>query len=93
MIGKLTPYVAVGVIQTVVILVLATLVLLYGPKLMAVFAVLESPEATRAHGGIGAVLASAFWESVFATLIAPIVMLQRGLWIDIHQKPEGMVLF
>ena len=64
-----------------VILVLATLVLLYGPKLMAVFAVLESPEATRAHGGIGAVLASAFWESVFATLIAPIVMLQHSWYV------------
>ena len=42
-----------------VILVLATLVLLYGPKLLAVIAVLESPDATRAHGGAGAVLWSA----------------------------------
>jgi len=42
---------------------------------------LESPEATRAHGGIGAVLASAFWEAVFATLIAPVVMLQHSWYV------------
>jgi membrane glycosyltransferase len=63
------------------ILVLATLVLLYGPKLLAVIALLESPEATRAHGGTGAVLLSAFWESLFATLIAPIVMLQHSWFV------------
>ncbi len=64
-----------------VTLVLATLILLYGPKLLSVIALLESPEATRAHGGIGAVLASAFWEAVFATLIAPIVMLQHSWYV------------
>jgi membrane glycosyltransferase len=64
-----------------VILVLATLVLLYGPKLLAVAALLESPEATRAHGGTGAVLLSTFWESLFATLMAPIVMLQHSWFV------------
>ena len=63
------------------VLVLATLVLLYGPKLLAVIALLESPEATRAHGGTGAVLLSTFWESLFATLIAPIVMLQHSWFV------------
>jgi membrane glycosyltransferase len=63
------------------ILVLATLVLLYGPKLLAVVALLESPEATRAHGGTSAVLMSAVWEAVFATLIAPIVMLQHSWYV------------
>jgi membrane glycosyltransferase len=64
-----------------VILVLATLVLLYGPKLLAVATLLESPEATRAHGGTGAVLMSALWESLFATLMAPIVMLQHSWFV------------
>jgi membrane glycosyltransferase len=64
-----------------VILVLATLVMLYGPKLLAVAALLESPEATRAHGGTSAVLMSAFWESLFATLMAPIVMLQHSWFV------------
>ena len=64
-----------------VMLVLATLVLLYGPKLLAVIAVLESPEATRAHGGAGAVLWSALWELLFATLMAPIVMLQHSWFV------------
>ena len=63
------------------ILVVATLVALYGPKLLAVIALLDSPEATRAHGGIGSVLWSAFLESVFATLMAPIVMLQHSWFV------------
>ena len=72
---------AVSHTAELVILVLATLVALYGPKLLAVIALLESPEATRAHGGIGAVLWGAFWESVFATLMAPIVMLQHSWFV------------
>jgi membrane glycosyltransferase len=64
-----------------IILMLATLMMLYGPKLLAVMALLESPEATRAHGGTGAVVMSALWEAVFATLIAPIVMLQHSWYV------------
>ncbi len=64
-----------------VVLVLATVVLLYGPKLLAVAALLESPEATRAHGGTSAVVLSAFWESLFSTLMAPIVMLQHSWYV------------
>src|SRR5882672_2766536 len=64
-----------------VVLVLATLVMLYGPKLLAVITLLESPEATRAHGGTRKVLQSAFWEAVFATLMAPIVMLQHSWFV------------
>jgi membrane glycosyltransferase len=64
-----------------VVLVLATLVLLYGPKLLAAVALLEDPAATRAHGGTGAVLGGLFWESVFSTLMAPIVMLQHSWYV------------
>jgi membrane glycosyltransferase len=64
-----------------VVLVLATLVMLYGPKFLSVIALLESPQATRAHGGTRKVLQSAFWEAVFATLMAPIVMLQHSWFV------------
>jgi membrane glycosyltransferase len=64
-----------------IVLVLATGIMLYGPKLLAVIALLENPDATRAHGGTGAVVMSALWEAVFATLIAPIVMLQHSWYV------------
>ncbi|HET7083895.1 MAG TPA: glucans biosynthesis glucosyltransferase MdoH [Rhizomicrobium sp.] len=67
--------------SALVILVVATLVMLYGPKILAVIALLEDPHATRAHGGTGKVLLSAFWEAVFATLMAPIVMLQHSWFV------------
>jgi membrane glycosyltransferase len=63
------------------VLVVATVVALYGPKLLAIFALLENPDTTRAHGGAGAVLWSAFWESVVATLMAPVVMLQHSWFV------------
>jgi membrane glycosyltransferase len=64
-----------------VVLVLATVVLLYGPKLLAVIALLENPQATRAHGGTAAVVQGALWESLFSTLMAPIVMLQHSWFV------------
>jgi membrane glycosyltransferase len=64
-----------------VVLVMATLVLLFGPKLMAVAALLEDPGATRAHGGTGKLLQGLFWESLFSTLMAPIVMLQHSWYV------------
>jgi membrane glycosyltransferase len=62
-------------------LVLATLVLLYGPKLLALAVVLEDDKATRDHGGLGALLVSVFLESLFSTLFAPIVMLQHSWYV------------
>ena len=64
-----------------VVLVLATLALLYVPKFLAVIALLEDPAATRAHGGTGGLLKSLFWESLFSTLMAPIVMLQHSWYV------------
>lgn len=64
-----------------VVLVMATLVLLFGPKLMAVAALLEDPAATRAHGGTGKLLQGLFWESLFSTLMAPVVMLQHSWYV------------
>jgi membrane glycosyltransferase len=62
-------------------LVLATLLLLYGPKLLALAAVLKDAEATRAHGGLGALLLSVTLESLVSTLFAPIVMLQHSWYV------------
>ena len=63
------------------ILVLAMLVLLFGPKLLAVGVVLEDAALTRAHGGTRSLIAGLFWESLFSTLIAPIVMLQHSWYV------------
>jgi membrane glycosyltransferase len=63
------------------ILVLATLVLLFGPKLLAVAAVLEDAALTRAHGGTRALVMGLFWEALFSTLIAPIMMLQHSWYV------------
>ncbi len=63
------------------ILVLATLVLLYTPKILSTFALLDDAEATRAHGGTGAVILSVVLECLFSTLLAPIVMLQHSWYV------------
>jgi membrane glycosyltransferase len=54
----------------------------YGPKLLAVGALLEDAQAlTRAHGGTRRLVLGAFWESLFSTLMAPIVMLQHSWFV------------
>jgi membrane glycosyltransferase len=63
------------------VLVLATLVLLYGPKILAMIVLLEDAEATRAHGGTRAVIMSVIFESLFSTLFAPVVMLQHSWYV------------
>jgi membrane glycosyltransferase len=79
----LHPSLALSVSQSaeLVILVVATLVLLYGPKLLAAITVLEDPRASRAHGGAGSVIWGVLWESIFSTLMAPIVMLQHSWYV------------
>ena len=37
--------------------------------------------ATRAHGGTRALVTGAFWEALFSTLMAPIVMLQHSWYV------------
>ena len=63
------------------ILVVAMLVLLYGPKLLSLVVLLEDAEATKAHGGTRVVVFSAVLESIFSTLFAPIVMLQHSWYV------------
>jgi membrane glycosyltransferase len=62
-------------------LMLATAVVLYGPKLLAVLLLLREPQARRDHGGAWSVLRGVIGESVFSTLLAPIVMLQHSWFV------------
>jgi membrane glycosyltransferase len=62
-------------------LVVATLILLYAPKLLATGIALRDPAMVRVHGGPGALLRSVFWESIFATLFAPAVMLAHSWYV------------
>jgi membrane glycosyltransferase len=62
-------------------LVLATVAVLYGPKLLAVALLLRQRGGAAAHGGFFAVLRSVLAESVFSTLLAPVVMLQHSWYV------------
>jgi membrane glycosyltransferase len=59
----------------------ATLVLLYGPKLVAMLALLGDRAQRRAHGGGRALLRSVILESIFSTLFAPVVMLAHSWFV------------
>ncbi|HEY4274013.1 MAG TPA: glucans biosynthesis glucosyltransferase MdoH [Rhizomicrobium sp.] len=79
------PELALSVSQTkpLLQLVTATLVLLYAPKLLALMVLLAQPEAVKAHGGVSGILRSVVLESIFATLLAPVVMLAHT-WMLIN---------
>ncbi len=62
-------------------LMAATVLLLFGPKLMALGVALRNPHTVKAHGGKGALVRSVFFESIFATLFAPVVMLAHSWFI------------
>jgi membrane glycosyltransferase len=59
----------------------ATVILLYAPKLLALGIVLRDPAMVRVHGGTGALLRSVLWETLFATLFAPVVMLAHSWYV------------
>ena len=62
-------------------LVLATLILLYAPKFLALGIALREKENRRAHGGAGPLLRSVLGECLFATLFAPVVMLAHSWYV------------
>ena len=62
-------------------LVLATAILLYAPKFLALGIAMRDSENVRAHGGAGPLLRSVLGESLFATLFAPIVMLAHSWYV------------
>ncbi|MGH6828223.1 MAG: glucans biosynthesis glucosyltransferase MdoH [Rhizomicrobium sp.] len=77
------PELALSVSQAVPLLQLtiATLVLLYAPKLLAFMVLLSEPAAIRAHGGVFSAVRSVVLESIFATLFAPIAMLAHSWFL------------
>ena len=62
-------------------LVLATVILLYAPKFLAVGIAMRDRNDVRAHGGTSAVLRSVLYETVFSTLFAPVVMLAHSWFV------------
>jgi membrane glycosyltransferase len=77
------PVLALGLSHTFdfVTLVLAMVVLLYGPKFLALALVLRDPSARAAHGGGWNATASVLIEAVFSTLLAPISMLSQSAFV------------
>jgi membrane glycosyltransferase len=77
------PELALSVSQAVPLLQLtiATLVLLYAPKLLALMVLLSEPPAVHMHGGVSGIIRSVLLESVFATLFAPLAMLAHSWFL------------
>jgi membrane glycosyltransferase len=88
-IDMIAPHGAAGALWSVllshtgrlVILVLVTIILLYGPKILAVIQLARDPAAVRAHGGKRALVHGVVGEALFSTLMAPIVMLQHSWFV------------
>ena len=82
-VGGIQPSLPLALSHTVdlVPLVLATMAALFGPKLLAVALLARDGESLRAHGGLFAVLRGVLAESIFSTLLAPVVMLQHSWFV------------
>ncbi len=82
-VGGIQPALPLSLSHTVDLLplVLATLAVLFGPKLLSVVLLMRDPQALRAHGGLSAVLRGVLGESIFSTLLAPVVMLQHSWFV------------
>lgn len=77
------PHLALGTSHALdyVILVLAMVVLLYGPKFLGLALVLRDPEARKAHGGAIGATVSVIAEAIYSTLLAPIAMLSQSAFV------------
>jgi membrane glycosyltransferase len=77
------PLLATGFSHSVdfVVLLAAMIVLLYGPKILALLLVLRDREGRHAHGGTFGVIASVILEAAFSTLVAPIAMLSQSAFV------------
>jgi membrane glycosyltransferase len=77
------PVLALGMSHTFdfVALVIAMVVLLYGPKLFALALILRDPSLRAAHGGGWGASASVLLEAIFSTLLAPISMLSQSAFV------------
>jgi len=62
-------------------LVVAAIVLLYGPKLLALLLLLRDKRALQNYGGLSPALFSVLAESILSTLLAPIYMLSHSWFV------------
>jgi len=63
------------------LLLVMTLVALFLPKIMGLLLVLFSPVRRRPYGGLMGLLPSVLIETIFSTLLAPIMMLFQSLFV------------
>ncbi|HEY1613864.1 MAG TPA: glucans biosynthesis glucosyltransferase MdoH [Rhizomicrobium sp.] len=63
------------------VLVLIATLLLFGPKFLGLLELWRDPERLRAHGGRLSTLSSVLLESLYSTLLAPIVMLSHASFV------------
>ncbi len=76
-------------IQATVLLSI-TLLLLFGPKILAVIDLFLQPGGARRFGGVGRVLAGVFLESLFSALQAPILMLWHSKFVVMTLLGRGV---
>jgi len=72
------------------VLVGMTLLLLFGPKLLAVIDLIIQRGGTARFGGFGKVLAGVFLESLFSALQAPILMLLHAKFVVLTVLGRGV---
>lgn len=86
----LADLVGVGVGTQASVLVGLTLLLLFGPKVLAVIDQLRQPGGTRPYGGLKKVLIGVGLESLFSVLIAPILMLFHARFVVVTILGKGI---
>jgi membrane glycosyltransferase len=57
------------------------LILLFGPKLLALIVLARDADHVRAHGGLGGLCRSILLESLFSVLLAPVAMVQLSWYV------------
>jgi membrane glycosyltransferase len=62
-------------------LAVAAMAMLYVPKLIALIVLLHDHQAVRSHGGARNLILSVLIESVFSTLVAPVLMLSHSWFV------------
>jgi membrane glycosyltransferase len=60
---------------------IATIIMLYGPKILALAVLLHDQEAVRSHGGRRRVILNVLLESLLSTLVAPIYMVTHTWFV------------
>jgi membrane glycosyltransferase len=81
---------ALGLGMQTSLLVGLTVVLLFGPKVLAVIDQLRQPEGARPFGGLKPMLIGVAWESLFSILLAPVLMLFHAQFVVATVLGQGV---